>query len=243
MQIPKSHPRYVSLKTRDLIANGIRQGITSMHGLIAHGRGEAFDYLLGEKTKGFAKKSIDAAACLLMSAKHPVISVNGNTAALAPKYLAYLSKMLKAPLEVNIFHQSKGRELKIKKHLESHGAEKVLLPGRKSSIKFLESGRKYSNPGGILRADVVFVPLEDGDRAEALVKNGKKVIAVDLNPLSRTAQKATITIVDNITRAAPLLIKAIKQSRKYGKDKLKNKIKGYNNRKILKDAVKAIRKS
>jgi 4-phosphopantoate--beta-alanine ligase len=32
---------------------------------------------------------------------------------------------------------------------------------------------------------------------------GKTVIAIDLNPLSRTAQAATITIVDNVTRAVP----------------------------------------
>ena len=29
------------------------------------------------------------------------------------------------------------------------------------------------------------------------------MIAIDLNPLSRTAQQASITIVDNVTRALP----------------------------------------
>jgi 4-phosphopantoate--beta-alanine ligase len=77
------------------------------------------------------------------------------------------------------------------------------------------------NKNGIYKADVVFVPLEDGDRTEALVKNNKKVIVVDLNPLSRSAKKATITIVDNITRAVPLLIKVIKQYKKYDKNRLK----------------------
>jgi len=52
--IPKSHPRYESLRTRDLIAGGVEKGIASIHGLIAHGRGEAFDYLIGEKTNDFA---------------------------------------------------------------------------------------------------------------------------------------------------------------------------------------------
>ena len=52
-------------------------------------------------------------------------------------------------------------------------------------------------------ADVILVPLEDGDRCEALVKMGKTVIAIDLNPLSRTARKATLTIVDELTRALP----------------------------------------
>ena len=52
-------------------------------------------------------------------------------------------------------------------------------------------------------ADVILIPLEDGDRCEALVGMGKTVIAVDLNPLSRTSRCATLTIVDELTRALP----------------------------------------
>lgn len=235
--IPKSHPRYGSLKARDLIVDGIKKCITSMHGLIAHGRGEAFDYLLGEKTTDAAKKSIKSAAALLLLAKNPVISVNGNAAVLAPKELAKLSKLVKAPLEINIFHSSKNRELKIKKHLERFGAKNVLLPNKKCKIKFLGSNRRYSNPKGIFKADVVFVPLEDGDRAEALIGNGKKVIAVDLNPLSRTAQKSTITIVDNMTRAMPVLMEQIEKFKKCGMNKLINIIKNYDNKKNLKKSL------
>src|SRR5437667_103609 len=42
-----------------------------------------------------------------------------------------------------------------------------------------------------------------GDRTEALVRMGKTVISVDLNPLSRTSQRATIPVVDELTRALP----------------------------------------
>ena len=234
--IPKSHPRYLSLKTRELIVKGVKKGITSIDGLVTQGRGEAFDYLLGEKTNDFAKKSADSAAALLLLAKHPVISVNGNSAALVPKELAKLSKVLQAPLEINIFHSSKKREIKIKKHLEKYGAKNVLLPSKRYKLKFVKSNRKFVNSSGIFKADVVFVPLEDGDRAEALVKNGKKVIAIDLNPLSRTAQKATITIVDNITRAVPLIINQIK---KFKKLKLTEK---QFNKKMLQIALKAIKR-
>ena len=66
MKLPKSHPRYKSLKTRGLIAKGAEKGNASIHGLIAHGRGEAFDYLIGEKTHDFAKKSIDNTIPLLL---------------------------------------------------------------------------------------------------------------------------------------------------------------------------------
>jgi 4-phosphopantoate--beta-alanine ligase len=38
----------------------------------------------------------------------------------------------------------------------------------------------------------------------------KKIITVDLNPLSRTAKEANITIIDNITRTISLLIKEIR---------------------------------
>lgn len=243
MKVPKSHPRYNSLMIREKVVDGVKNGITSIHGLIAHGRGEAFDYLIGEKTAKTAKKSINAAASLLLLAKNPVISVNGNAAALVPKELVQLSRILNAPLEINIFHPSKKRELKIKNHLTKNGAKEVLLPQKNCKIKYLDSNRKFVNKNGIYEADVVFVPLEDGDRTETLIKNGKKVIVVDLNPRSRSAQKSTITIVDNIVRAVPLLINTIKQFKKYNKTKLKNILKNYDNKKLLKEALKEINRN
>lgn len=242
MKIPKTHPRYASLMTREKIAEGVEKGITSMHGLIAQGRGEAFDYLIGERTTESTKKAIEAAAALLLLAKNPVISINGNAAALVSKELVQLSKAIPAKLEVNIFHSSKQRELKIKKELIRNGAKEALLPQRNCKIKYLDSNRKYVNKDGIFNADVVFVPLEDGDRTEALIKNGKKVIVVDLNPMSRSAQKATITIVDNIVRAVSLLINKIKVNKKYGKTKLEKITRIYNNKNALRSALNDIRK-
>lgn len=236
MNIPKSHPRYISLQTRHLVVRGVKDGITSLNGLIAQGRGEAFDYLIGEKTQPFARKALRAAAVLLISAEHPVISVNGNTAALVPEELIALSEVLYAPLEVNLFHKSDERLKKIKDHLTKRGAKNVLLPIESSVMPFLESDRRFVNPEGILKADVVFVPLEDGDRTEALIKNSKQVITVDLNPLSRTAQKATVTIVDNIVRALPLLIEIIRKY-KSARSKLRERSKTYNNAEIVEEAI------
>lgn len=54
---------------------------------------------------------------------------------------------------------------------------------------------------GIFSSDVVIVPIEDGDRAEALASMGKVVISIDLNPLSRTSRMATVSISDDINRA------------------------------------------
>jgi len=245
MSIPKTHPRYLSLKTRDKIVDGVKKGITSTHGLVAHGRGEAFDYLLGEKTTKVAKKSIDSAAALLLLAKNPVISVNGNATALVARDLVQLSKTIPAKLEINIFHSSKKRELKIKNNLIKNGAKEVLMPQKNCKIKYLDGNRKYVNKNGIYKADVVFVPLEDGDRTEALIKNKKKVIVVDLNPLSRSAQKANIAIVDNITRAVPLLIETIKNLKKYNlsKKQLEVIVKHHDNRKRLKESMKEINRN
>jgi 4-phosphopantoate--beta-alanine ligase len=38
---------------------------------------------------------------------------------------------------------------------------------------------------------------------------GKKTLAVDLNPMSRTSRAATVTIVDEVTRAIPELIRNV----------------------------------
>ncbi len=57
------------------------------------------------------------------------------------------------------------------------------------TIPELTSDRRIVDPDGIPKADLVFVPLEDGDRTEALVAMGKHVVTVDLNPISRTPRK------------------------------------------------------
>jgi 4-phosphopantoate--beta-alanine ligase len=41
----------------------------------------------------------------------------------------------------------------------------------------------------------------------------KTVIAIDLNPLSRTSRAANITIVDNVVRAMPALVEAARKLR------------------------------
>lgn len=219
---------------------GVEKGITSIHGLIAHGRGEAFDYLIGERTNEFAKEAVDAAAAMLLLAENPVISVNGNTAALAAKDIVELSEEIPAKIEVNVFHTSKRREKAIRKELMRNGARKVLMPSKKYQIKFIDSNRRFVNKKGILKADVVFVPLEDGDRCEALIKNGKKVITVDLNPLSRTAKTANVTIVDNITRAIKLINKRAKVLKK--REDLIKLIGNYDNKSILRTARERIKK-
>lgn len=235
------HPRFLSNFYRDLLSEGVHKGITSLQGLTAHGRGETFDYLIGEITCSFARTSIEASACLFLLSKYPVISVNGNTAILAGKELVKLSKLLNAPLEINLFHASKSRERKIYAHLQKLGGVNILVPD-KTKIKGVYSNRKMISWFGQKKADVVFISLEDGDRTKALIGLGKKIITIDLNPLSRTANDATITIVDNIVRALPLLTDTIIQFRPLSQKELQGKLNFYDNKKNLARVLRFIRK-
>ena len=238
--VPETHPRYESLRLRDAIVDGIEHGITSVHGLIAHGRGEAFDYLLGERTHDFANKAIHAAVAMLTTAKEPVLSVNGNAAALVADELVDLANYLRCPLEINLFHKSKKRERAIKKSLIASGAKEVLLPSSNVCLEGIDSNRGYVHSQGIYKADVVFVPLEDGDRSQALRTAGKEVITIDLNPLSRTASLASISIVDNVVRALPLLTKFARDVT--DADSSRRILKEYDNHVILQAAEQQIRK-
>ena len=211
MKIDNRHPRYFSLNLREKLVLGVKKGITSQAGLIAFGRGEAFDYLLSEKTSELAKKAITAAAAYLLSAKKPIISVNGNTAALCAWDFIRLAKILNCRIEVNLFHYSIKRIKKIENLFKRYDANRILISNKNNKIILpnIASQRAIVIGEGIGSADLVLVPLEDGDRAQALINSGKKVIAVDLNPLSRTAQAATVSIIDNVVRSLPLLIKEI----------------------------------
>lgn len=237
--IPPNHPRRESLLLREKIVEGYRKGIVALEGLIAHGRGECFDYLLGEKTHDFAYEAVRAAAAALLLADYPVLSVNGNTAALVPSEIVELAKVVDAKIEVNLFYRTRERERAIADWLIKHGATEVLGVEEDASatIPELFSERRRVSPRGILRADVVFVPLEDGDRTEALRRIGKTVITVDLNPLSRTARAANITIVDNIVRAVPLLIREAEKLKREDRSVLRRILEEYDNNRILSRAL------
>ena len=207
IEVPESHPRYQSLLTRHRIEAGVDRGITSRQGLIAEGRGEAFDYLLGERTIPAADDAARAAAALLLLAERPVLSVNGNVAALVPEDIIELAAAVGADIEVNLFNRTDDRMRAIVAHLRDHGADEAGVPIRgldaDARIPGIDHERSTVDADGIGAADVVLVPLEDGDRAEALAAMGKSEIVIDLNPLSRSARSAAVPIVDNVIRAVP----------------------------------------
>ena len=238
--IPKSHPRYASLVARERVTNGVKKGYTSSQGLIAQGRGECFDYLLGERTTPSAEAATIAAAALLLLAKRPALSVNGNVAALVAEEMVALANVLQIPLEVNLFHRSEERVKKIADLLREKGAKEVLGENPDASVPGLEHARALATRGGIYDADVVLIPLEDGDRCEALTAMGKKVIAIDLNPLSRTARKATVSIVDNILRAVPNMTAQLRRLSELPRVDLERMMQEYDNEKVLRQAVQEI---
>lgn len=211
--IPDDHPRAASLRVRERMKDAVAAGLVHPTGLIAHGRGEAFDYLLGEATPPEAREAIAEAARLLRAAKHPVLSLNGNVVALAARQCLEVARALpNLRLEVNLFHRTPQRVAALVRAMETAGAPPGSVLGERPDFQIpgLTSDRAQCCKAGIGDADVVLVPLEDGDRARALVAMGKQVIAVDLNPLSRTARTAQVTIVDEVTRTLPLLAAALR---------------------------------
>tara|TARA_B100000029_G_scaffold376182_1_gene370724 strand:- start:555 stop:1343 length:789 start_codon:yes stop_codon:yes gene_type:complete len=228
--IPDSHPRKASLLARQSLVDAAAEGLLAESAMIAHGRGEAFDYLLGEKTSGSARMAIREMAARLMAAKNPVISVNGNTVILSGRDLIRVAAVVGCPIEVNLYYRTPKRVAGLLSRLEEQAEEVANGPvpdgwqgdwsAAVSSVRFLGSNPDDTIPGlegprsvccseGIGGADTVLVPLEDGDRCEALVKLGKQVLVVDLNPLSRTAMAANVTVVDEVARAASILLSEV----------------------------------
>jgi len=239
--VPDDHPRADSLRTRHRIEAGVDAGITHRQGLIAEGRGEAFDYLLGEETIPSADAAARAAAATLLLAEHPVVSVNGNVAALVPGEAVELAEVVGADLEVNLFNREQARLERIAAHLREHGAAEVKGLAGDATIPGLAHGRGTVDADGIFDADVVVVPLEDGDRAAALAAMGKTEIVVDLNPLSRSAQTAAVPIVDNILRAVPNVTRHARDLAGASREELREIVESFDREAALAAAERAIR--
>src|SRR3989442_762828 len=78
MKIPRSHPRYDSLVRRERLVRAWKEGVAVPEGLIAHGRGEAWDYLFQEETRASALVAESAAVVHLLAAGRTLISLNGT---------------------------------------------------------------------------------------------------------------------------------------------------------------------
>ena len=237
-----SHPRYESLLKRHMLEKAAKRNMLAGSALIAHGRGEAYDYLLGEQTIESAMLATKFALQNLINSKKSVISLNGNTTAIAGIELMKLASEINCPIEVNIFYRTPKRMKALLNHLESINEEfgldvKILGANPDSLIPGLEGPRAKCCYEGIFSSEVILVPLEDGDRCEALIAMGKTVIVVDLNPLSRSSRKASITIVDEISRVANNMLSLIKE------DDISDMEFNYDNNLTIKNSIQYIIKS
>ena len=253
-RIPDSHPRKKSLESRQKIVDGSSMGLLADSAMIAHGRGEAFDYLLGETTTESAREAIRECAARLRNARRPVISVNGNTVVLAGDGAIRLAAVLGCPLEVNLYYRTPSRvrglislleELRFNVSKEDapdafdgdwkDSVEGVSLLGDSPNFKIegLEGPRAKCTREGIGRADTILVPLEDGDRCEALISLGKEVLVVDLNPLSRSSRMATVTMVDEVSRAFEAILSCLLNDSDYRQT-------DWDNLQSLKESLKEI---
>ena len=113
--------------------------------------------------------------------------------------------------------------------MDIYGINKKFL----TQIPNLKSDRKFIDKRGIFSSDVIFVPLEDGDRTEFLKKMNKTVITVDLNPLSRTSIMSDISIIDNIIRVIPEMVKQSENMSNLSLDDLQKIVNKFNNQKQL----------
>ena len=252
MTIHDDHPRRDSLLSRQKIVDAQKKGLLADSALIAHGRGEAFDYLLGECTTPSARRAEEESVNRLAAARRPVISLNGNSTVLAGRDAVKLAALVGCKIEINIFYRTDSRvnllsqtlnliknevasenpSDEITSEIWSQMVANVEILGTTpdAHIPGLEGPRAKCCSQGIHAADTVLVPLEDGDRCEALIQMGKQVLVVDLNPLSRTARTATVTIVDDISRAFREMIKLALENPSAPDSK-------WDNRTILVDAI------
>lgn len=237
--IPKSHPRYESLLLRDKIVKASKEGYLAESAMIAHGRGEAFDYLIGEKTTYPAKRAMYVAVAALLLSNNPVISVNGNATALACDEIIELARSVNAKIEINLFYRTDDRVKIITQLYKDHGYKEILgsLDDDIEYLNEIKNSRSSASKTGIYSADTILIPLEDGDRAEILKKSGKNIITIDLNPLSRTSKMSDVSIVDNVVRALPFMTKIAGDLKSQDKDFLKEMIKEFDNETNLKDSL------
>ena len=231
--IPKSHPRYESLLLRDKMVKASKKGYLADSAMIAHGRGEAFDYLIGERTTYPAKRAMYVAVAALLLSNNPVISVNGNATALAVEEI----------IELALFYRTDDRVKIITQIYKDLGYDKILgtLDDDIEYLNDIKNNRASASKTGIYSADTILIPLEDGDRAEILKKSGKNIITIDLNPLSRTSKMSDVSIMDNIVRAIPFMTKIAEDLKTQDKQVLMEIVNDFDNEKNLKESLEQIK--
>ena len=229
---------------RDKIVKASEKGYLADSAMIAHGRGEAFDYLIGEKTIYPAKRAMYVAVAALLLSNNPVISVNGNASVLAVDEIIDLAKAVDAKIEINLFYRTDERVRLLTNLYKDHGYKDILgsLDDEIEYLNDIKNNRATASKTGIYTADTILIPLEDGDRAEILKKSGKNTITIDLNPLSRTSKMSDVSIMDNIVRAIPFMTKIAEDLKTQDRDVLVGMVNEFDNDENLKESIEHIKR-
>ena len=179
----------------------------------------------------------------MLLSDNPVISVNGNATALACDEIIELANSIGAKIEINLFYRTDERVKIITELYKNHGFDNILgsLDDDIEYLQDIKNQRATASKTGIYSADTILIPLEDGDRAEILKKSGKRIITIDLNPLSRTSKMSNISIMDNIVRAIPFMTKIAEDLKTQDKQMLKEMIYDFDNEENLKESLEQIR--
>jgi 4-phosphopantoate--beta-alanine ligase len=219
------------------------KGYLADSALIAHGRGEAFDYLIGEKTTYPAKRAMYVAVAAMLLSNNPVISVNGNATALAIDEIIELAKAVNAKIEINLFYRTDERVKIITQLYRDHGYKEILgsLDDDIEYLNEIKNNRATASKTGIYAADTVLIPLEDGDRAEILKQSGKNILTIDLNPLSRTSKMSDVSIMDNIVRAIPFMTKIAEDLKTQERKVLMDIVNDFDNEQNIKESLEQIK--
>ena len=225
------------------MVDAAKKGYLADSAMIAHGRGEAFDYLIGERTTYPAKRAMYVAVASLLLSSNPVISVNGNATALAIDEIIEFAKSINAKIEINLFYRTDDRVKIMTELYKDHGYQDILgtIDDDTEYFEDIKNSRSSASKSGIYSADTILIPLEDGDRAEILKKNGKNIITIDLNPLSRTSKMSNVSIMDNIVRAIPFMTKIATDLKLQDKAVLIELVKDFDNGENLKESLQQIR--
>ena len=180
---------------------------------------------------------------LMILSKNPVISVNGNTTALAIDEIIEFAKAVDAKIEINLFYRTDKRVDKLTQLYKDHGYPEILGSNDDDImyINEIKNPRASASKTGIYSADTILVPLEDGDRAEILSKSGKNIITIDLNPLSRTSKMSDVSIVDNVVRAIPFMTKIADDLKSQDNELLKGMIKDFDNKTNLEESLNSFK--
>ena len=172
--VPKTHPRYLSLSLRDTIGcrRGARHHLYPRLNRTRTWRGFRLPHRGGDTTLRDGGDSCRPRRCSAWQ-NTPVISVNGNVAALVPDGLVEIGTSPERSVRGQHFPHGNGTRTKNPRiPPEARRTRRAHADNRGATLLYrLQSGNSCIQTESLKRMSSV-VPLEDGDRCEALRKMG-----------------------------------------------------------------------